>query len=140
MAWLFHEATRNLLTSEGWRVFDKDVDITHTEIEERVDMESLADEFESWLDRRLNEIDKSTPVVKPVGLEFHKPEDCPRRVLVEEADAEFPNEYHHGECDMPKCICTHYNDDRDHWGGCPYSGQRIPRSQVQTHAMLIGEG
>lgn len=58
MAWLFHESTRHLLSSEGWRVFDEGVDITHAEIEDAVDMDELARVFEDWLDDQLNAIQK----------------------------------------------------------------------------------
>lgn len=131
MAWLFHESTRHLLGSEGWRKFDEGVGITHAEIEDRVNMDDLAEVFEKWLDDQLNEVDKSHPTL---GQEFHSAAQCPLRVRVDELSDEDEVVFHHGECAMPKCTCTHYGDYRDHWAPCPYQGQQIPRDEVSTHS------
>lgn len=135
---LFYAGTKRLLGSAGWKNFDEGVDITHADIEERVDMHELAKAFEVWLDDELNKIDRNTPKFE-IGKEFHLPADCPLAIRVDELSDEEEQVFHHGECAMPKCSCTHYNDDRDHWPECPYGGQRISRDEVSTHAMLTGE-
>lgn len=180
LAWLFHNATRELLTSDGWRNFDhRGAGITHEEIEERVDMDKLARLFEEWLNGELDKINRSTPKFD-TGKEFHLPFDCPLAIHVDPATSRVTDLYkewvkagspplgvslsrwwdrrladlgsairvhegddleeifHHGECAMPKCTCTHYNDDRDHWAPCPYRGQRISRDAVSTHRMIMG--
>lgn len=137
MAWLFHESTRHLLSSDGWRNFEESADITHLEIEERVNMDELAKVFEEWLDEQLNRIDKDAPVKQRVGLEFHWPQDCPLKVHVPEESDEEEDAFHHGECAMVKCVCTHYGDDRDHWAPCVYQGKRIPRDELVSHSTIM---
>lgn len=61
MAWLFHESARHLLVSDGWRNFDKGVDITHDELEKTIDMDELARAFEQWLDDQLNKVTSKDP-------------------------------------------------------------------------------